>query len=351
MFELSFTLPDFVLKNTTQDYLWALGTFGGILIVLYIFKLIIIKKLGNWAERSTAALDDEIVKAVQNIGLLFYVLIALQLGLRFLQIPELLSSVLYYITLIVVVFNITKALNVLITYGIKSLARTNGKDENASIIKILIKFSKGVLWIIALLLVLSNLGYNISSLLAGVGISGIAIAFALRSILEDLFSAFSIYFDKPFEPGDFIEVGNNRGTVQSIGLKSTRLKTLFEGEELVISNKELTKARIRNYKKMERRRRTFEFGVVYRTSTKTLEKIQSLVKDIIKSIDGIEFERVYFTEFEDSSLKFEVVYYVDSPDYEDALAAQQEINLKLHKKFNEEDISMAFPTQTIHLEQ
>ena len=203
---------------------------------------------------------------------------------------------------------------------------------------------------IAFLLVLSNLGYDISSLLAGVGISGIAIAFALRSILEDLFSAFSIYFDKPFEPGDFIEVGKDRGTVQSIGLKSTRLKTL-EGEELVISNKELTKSRVHNYKKMKKRRRTFEFGVTYDTNTKTLREIQNIVKQIIKDIDKIEFDRVYFTEFGDSSLKFKAVYYVNSPEFEEALAAQQEINLQLHKKFKEENIEMAFPTQTIHLEQ
>lgn len=349
MFQLPFNLSA-LSENTIQNYLWAVSAFGGSFILFYVFKLLILKRLGKWADTSASKLDDTIIEGIEGIGTLFYFTLSLQISFQFVKFPQALEKAVYYLTLIVAVYYITRALDDVLVYGIKTIAQANGRDEEASIVQILIKFSKAVLWIIATLLVLSNLGYNISSLLAGVGISGIAIAFALRSILEDLFSAFSIYFDKPFEVGDFIVVGEDRGTVQSIGLKSTRLKTL-QGEELIISNKELTKARVHNYKKMEKRRQTFEFGVTYDTNSETLEKIQGIVKQIIKNIEEVEFDRVYFTEFEDSSLKFEVVYYVNSAEYEEALSAQQKINLQLHKKFKEKNIEMAFPTQTIHLEQ
>jgi len=338
------------LNNSPQDYLWALSTFAVTLIVFYLFRLLILKRLGKWADSSTNKIDNKLIEGIEGIGLLFYLIITLQISLQFINIPQSLEKPLYYITLIVVVYSLTKALDDFVASSVRSIARANNRDTEASIIQILIKASKGALWVISFLLVLSNLGYNISSLLAGVGISGIAIAFALRSILEDLFSAFTIYFDKPFEVGDFIVIGKDKGTVQSIGLKSTRLKTL-EGEELVVSNRELTKARVHNYKRMEKRRRTLEFGVTYDTSTKTLEKIPEIVKEIINNTDNVDFDRVYFTEFGDSGLKFEAIYYVDSPEYKDALAAQQEINLKLHQKFNQENIEIAFPTQTIHLEQ
>lgn len=336
--------------NTPKDYLWALGAFAVTFIAFYLFKITILRKLGKWTDRTTSRFDDEVIAGVENIGILFYLFVSLYVALQFIKLPGLAERLIQNATLIVVVYYITKVISRIIEHGIKALAKVQNQDEEGSIIEVLIKFSKGVLWIIAFLLVLSNLGYNISSLLTGVGISGIAIAFALRSILEDLFSAFSIYFDKPFQPGDFIVVGEDRGTVQSIGLKSTRLITL-QGEELIISNKELTKARVHNYKKMEKRRRTFEFGVTYDTNTKTLNKIPDFVEEIIKDVDLAEFDRAHFTEFGSSSLKFEAVYYVESPEFEKALSVQQEINLALHKKFSEEGIETAFPTRTVHLEQ
>lgn len=345
-----FTFPKFLLQNTTRDYLWALGAFAGTIILFNLFKIIILKRLGKWADHTTTKIDDAIIKGVEDFGFLFYVLLGLQIAFQFVKLPSLLEQTVYYLTLIVVVYYLTRGLNRLVEQGIKSMAQSKDRDQKASVVQILIRISKGALWIIAFLLVLSNLGYNITSLLAGVGISGIAIAFALRSILEDLFSAFSIYFDKPFQPGDFIVIGNDKGTIQSIGLKSTRIQTL-QGEQLIIPNQELTKARVHNYKRMEKRRRTFEFGVTYNTSSKKLERIPEMVEKIIKDTEMVKFDRVFFTEFGDSSLKFEAVYHVNSPEMKDALAAQQKINLVLKKKFNQENIEMAYPTQTIHLEQ
>jgi small-conductance mechanosensitive channel len=200
------------------------------------------------------------------------------------------------------------------------------------------------------LLILSNIGVNITSLIAGLGIGGLAIAFALQRILEDFFSSFSIYFDKPFEEGDFIIVGSDMGVVKHIGLKTTRLQTL-QGQELVISNKELTDSRVNNYKKMKKRRIVFTFGVEYSTPVAKMKKINKIVEAIFKKIEGADLDRVHFKEFGDFSLNYEIVYYVKTGDYLEYMNIQQEINLTLKQQFEKENIEFAFPSQTIYMKK
>jgi len=196
--------------------------------------------------------------------------------------------------------------------------------------------------------VLSNLGVNITSLVAGLGIGGLAIALALQSVLSDLFSSFSIYFDKPFQVGDYIIVGKHSGTVEKIGIKSTRIRA-SQGEEIVISNQELTSARVQNFKKLKERRNTTSIGVTYETSTDKLKKIPDIIKYIIEEEKNARFDRVYFTTFADSALVFDLVYYVKSDAYSVYLETQQNINFKIKEAFEKEGIDMAYPTQTIYL--
>ncbi len=195
---------------------------------------------------------------------------------------------------------------------------------------------------------LSNLGINVTSLVASLGIGGIAIALAVQNILGDLFSAFSIYFDKPFAVGDFITVGKHKGTVQNIGLKSTRIRML-QGEELVIPNKEITSGKVSNYRRMEKRRVAFKFGVVYETKTEQLKKIPEIITEIINQTKDCEAFRVHFKEFGDSSLNYNIVYYVTNNDYDVYLSAQQEINLGIKEAFEKAKIEFAYPTQTVYI--
>ncbi|MCK5590629.1 MAG: mechanosensitive ion channel family protein, partial [Candidatus Pacebacteria bacterium] len=171
---------------------------------------------------------------------------------------------------------------------------------------------------------------------------------AFQNILEDLFSSFAILFDKPFKVGDFIVVGEHKGVVQKMGIKTTRLKSTG-GEEIVISNKELTSARLQNFKKMKERRIGFNFGVTYETPTGKLKAIPGTVKDIIDSIEKARFDRSHFTQFDDSALTFETVYYVTTSDYVVYRDIQQEINLRIKELFEKDGIDMAYPTQTIYL--
>ncbi len=260
------------------------------------------------------------------------------------------SKVLDVILISWLIYQVIKVVQVFIDYGVDIFVKKEEDREAQSSISTIGKIAKWSVWLIAGLLLLSNLGVNVTSLMAGLGIGGIAIAFALQNILSDLFSSFTIYFDKPFIPGDFIIVGDHVGIVEKIGIKSTRLKAL-QGEEIVISNKELTSVRIQNFKKMKKRRIVFGFGVTYDTPLEKMKKINSIVTDIVKKEELSEFDRVHFAKFNDFSLDYEVVYYILSGNYVDYMNTHQNILFEIKRRFEEEKISMAFPTQTIHIEK
>ncbi len=339
------------LGNTLRQYLFALGAFLGILFALWVFKKIIVVRLSKLAQKTKTQLDDLAVKILSNAGWpLFYVLLSLYLALKFLSSSQTLDKFLYYGLVVIASYLAVRAIGEIIDFGEKRLIeRQEQKSQqkiDKSVIDLLSKGAKMIIWSLAVVLVLSNFGYNVSTLIAGLGIGGIAVAFALQNILSDIFASFSIYFDRPFQIGDFIVIGQDKGTVKHIGIKSTRLQTL-EGQELIISNKELTSARVNNYKKMKRRRANFTIGVTYETPTEKLKKIPKIIEKIFQEIDLVELSRVHFKEFADFSLNFEVVYYVNSKDYLDYMNSQQEINFKIKEAFGKEKIEMAYPTQTV----
>lgn len=209
---------------------------------------------------------------------------------------------------------------------------------------------KIVLWVGAVVLLLSNLGYNVTSIIAGLGIGGIAVALALQNILSDIFSSISIYFDKPFKVGDFVTINGYSGTIKRIGIKSTRIQAL-QGEEVVMSNNELTQARIQNFGSMDRKRVVLPLGVIYQTTHQQLKKIPSILKKIIDEQDGATFDRSNFESYGDSSLNFETVYYIESSDYAHYMNIQEGVNLKIFEEFEKEKIYFAYPTQTLFLDK
>jgi small-conductance mechanosensitive channel len=202
--------------------------------------------------------------------------------------------------------------------------------------------------VLGLVFLLDNLGFEISAVIAGLGIGGIAIALAAQAILGDLFSYFVIFFDRPFEIGDFIVIGDKKGNVEYIGIKTTRLRSL-SGEQLVFSNTDLTNSRIQNFRRMERRRVVFKLGVVYETPGNQLAEIPVIVKEIIDEQPDVTFDRGHFASYGDFSLNFEFVYYVMSSDYNKYMDTQQAINLKIYQEFEKRGIVFAYPTQTLYL--
>ena len=340
-----------VWNNSGQDYLTALiMAFIGI-IVLKLFKSIVLRRLKKIAAKTSTDVDDFIVNVLNQLHWPLYFLISVYIALQTLAFPGIVQQIFNSAMIIGITYYVVRVILELIDYGTTKFVHKREKDEKvheAHVIQTLARLIKGIVWAVAILMVLSNLGYNVSTLLAGLGIGGLAIAFALQNILGDIFSSISIYFDKPFEVGDFIILGDHMGVVKKIGIKSTRIQAL-QGEEIIISNRELTSTRVQNFKKMEKRRISFKFGVVYDTSNAKLKKVVEIVKDVVEKTKLADLDRVHFKEFGDFSLNFEVVYYLKSSVYNDYMDTQQEINLGIKEHFEKEKIEFAYPTQTILL--
>lgn len=214
----------------------------------------------------------------------------------------------------------------------------------------LIKFAlRTIIWSIVTLLILDNFGIDITALVAGLGVGGIAVALAVQNILGDLLGSLSIVLDKPFVVDDFIIVDGFMGSVEHIGIKTTRVRSL-SGEQLIFPNSDLLSSRIRNFKRMNERRVAFNLGVIYQTSSDQLKKIPDMIRNAIEANDQTRFDRSHFKGFGASSLDFETVYYVLTPDYAIYMDIQQAINLELFENFKEAGIEFAYPTQTLFIE-
>lgn len=341
-----------IAGNTGRDYLLAVAVFFGALIVFRVFKNTVLKALKTLAEKTKTGFDDVIIEVFESFRVPFYLFIAFYFAIKFLKPAEPAAHIIEGIFIVVIVFQIVKTLQIFINYGTSTILKLKEaedvKDEAA--IRNISFILKIALWVLAALIVLSNWGVNISSLVAGLGIGGVALAFALQHILEDIFSSFSIFIDKPFHIGDYIVIGDDRGIVEKIGIKTTRIRTL-QGQELVVPNRELTTTRVNNYKKMEKRRVLFTLGVCYETPLEKLKKVNSIIEEIIDKVDGAEADRTHFKEYADFSLNFEIVYYVTSRDYNFYMDVQQAINFAIKEAFEKEGIEFAYPTQTLFVKK
>jgi small-conductance mechanosensitive channel len=212
-----------------------------------------------------------------------------------------------------------------------------------TIVSLLVRTS---IWAVVLLSVLANLGVNITALVASLGIGGIAIALALQTLLGDLFASASIGFDKPFRTGDFIVFNDVAGTIEYIGLKTTRIRSL-SGEQIICGNTNLLQQIIHNYKRMNERRVVFFLAISFRTPVAKARQIPGLIKEIIESIDKTRFDRAHLFKFDDYSMRFEVVYYVLSSDYNIYMDIQQNVNFTLLEELDKREIRFAMPVRSI----
>lgn len=340
-----------VAGNPLIAYVAAILVFLLSTVLIKIFKLIIIGKLKKLTKKTKMAYDDLFVTLVDKIGWPFYLVSSIYISLQLLAVPDALHVLVYDLFLVVLGYYLIRSAGRVIDFGSKTLIESRkerGEKVDHGVINLLANVSKMVLWSIVILLIISNLGYDTSALLTGLGIGGIAIALALQTVLSDVFAYFSIHIDKPFRLGDFIAIGADSGVVEKIGIKTTRIRTL-QGQELVVSNRELTDSRINNFKKMEQRRIVFTFSVDAETPTAKLKKIPGLVKTLISAREHARFDRAHFQKFSDFSLVYEVVYYMKTPDYNLFMDTQQEINLGIMESLQKQGIKMPYPTQTVYV--
>lgn len=334
-------------------YLTAAGLFFGIILITKFVLMGVIARLRTLSRKTSTDLDDVVIDAFASVKMWVYAIVAAYVALSLFALPGWFETTLTALVYAAVIWQVIEIALCFVRYGTGRLVEKDEDgdgqiDPNAATASDLINLMARIaLYVFGLIFVLSNIGIEVTSLIAGLGIGGIAIAFALQGILSDLFASFSIYFDKPFRIGDFIIIGSDMGTVEKIGIKTTRLRTL-QGEELVVSNAELTTARVQNFKKMDERRIVTEFGVTYETAPEKVRAIDSLVEQIVNDVDCIRFDRVHFKSFGDSALIFELVYIVETDDYAAYMDAQEQFNLALLDAFAAEGIDFAYPTQTIY---
>jgi len=337
------------LNNRVLDYLICASIFLLAVIMIKIFKLVILKRLKKWAEKSATTLDDFVVGIFEKVVTPFLYFGAFYLSIQVLTLGAAISKAINIIGIAVITIFTVRIALLVITYGFQIYSQKIGQGSTTDhSLKGILKVIKFILWSGAVIFFLDNLGFKISAVIAGLGIGGVAIALAAQAVLKDLFSYFSIIFDRPFEIGDFIIVGDLLGTIEHIGIKTTRIRSLG-GEQLIFSNSDLTDSRVRNYKRMQKRRVVFKLGVVYSTPLKVLKEIPQVIENSIKSIKDTVFDRAHFFSYADFSLVFEVVYYVLSSDYNKYMDTQQEINFLIKEEFEKRKIDFAFPTQTVYL--
>lgn len=338
-------------ENSVLKWLVAIGMIAISIIVIKLVQHLLIRRIKKWSLKTATTWDDFLMSVVERSVIPLLYIGAVYFALQSLVFPAKVTQALHVGFLICVTYFVLKIVSAAFKkflYGV--IRRQENGQEKQKQANGLILIVNGVIWILGTIFLIDNLGYNVTTLIAGLGIGGIAIALAAQAILGDLFSYFVIFFDRPFEIGDFIVIDDKSGIIEHIGIKTTRIRTLG-GEQLVCSNTDLTNARLHNYKRLERRRVVFSLGVTYQATHQQLSDIPDLVKDIIMSKENVAFDRGHFSAYGDFSLNFEFVYYILNPEYNVYMDIQQSIYLDIFKAFEKRGIEFAYPTQTVFIQQ
>lgn len=337
------------LGNRVQHWVIALGLAVVVVAALAAVKRVIVRRLGPLAEHTPSDLDDVVIDLVRRTRSYLIVAAAVYAAALVLALPRGVERLIGALAAIAFLLQLGVWGSGIIAFAVARYARQRMAQDaaTATTMAVLSLVGRLVLWAGIFLLALDNFGVDITALVAGLGVGGIAVALALQNILGDLFAAFSIALDKPFKIGDFIVVDDFLGTVEHIGLKTTRVRSL-SGEQLIFSNGDLLSSRIRNYKQMYERRVVFGFGVPYETRPEKLAAIPALVRRIVEAQPQARFDRAHFEAYGDYSLNFEVVYYVLTPNYNTYMDIQQIINLEIYQQFQAEGVEFAYPTQILY---
>ncbi len=344
------------LNSTAKQWVISLSVLLGLIFFFKIIFWVIIAYFKRLAKKSATSIDDFVVAVIEGVRPPVYYFIAFYLASLFLTISAPVVKTIHSIFIIVIVWQLSfvtiKIINHIINLQIDKIGKNNPGQK--TILKFLKQIFNGAVWIIAGLMILANLGVNVSSLVAGLGIGGLAVALALKNILTDIFSSFSILIDKPFVVGDFIGLNDKQqGTVKKIGIKTTRLETR-DGQELIVANKKLTEQVVQNFRGKggkKKRNISFTLGVTYETPAEKLEAIPKLITEIIKKQSNADLEKVVFDSFGDFSLNFKILVAIDEKNGIKLSNVKNDINYSIFKTFAKEGIDFAYPTQTVFVKK
>jgi len=343
------TLKWILLGNSSQDWLTALLIFCLTFLIFILLRRTLVRRFQSIAADKENDVDLFIADLLKKTKPAVIFFLALYLGSLVLTLQGDILEFLRTATIVVVILQFAFWGVSVIDFAVKRRIKAEPEEEavNATTLGALSMVIKIALWSVVILLILENItGMEMSALVAALGVGGIAIALAVQNILGDLFSSVSIALDKPFVIGDIISVGEFSGTVEHIGLKSTRIRSLT-GEQIVFSNSDLLSSRVRNLSCMQRRRVSFIIGVDANTPYQKLEGIPDILQEIVQGNDQVTFDRACLREIGDYALNFEVIYFVEVPEVRAHVDLQHVINMAVLKRFGEEGIEMPYPTQKI----
>lgn len=345
------------LGNPAGSWLLALFTFAGIVLGEWVLRKVVVRRLRVLARKTETEWDDFLTGFLtRRINSIVAAGIGIYAGSFWLTVPELVDRLIYI--LFIASVTIYGALFVIALIDFLLMRRLlPAVEEKVSDIELRARRTlfrtisvivKVLIWPLVVIIILDNLGYDVTGLLAGLGVGGLAIGLALQNVLQDVIASFSIQIDKPFVVGEFIKVGDKMGTVEHIGIKTTRIRSLT-GEELSIPNRVLTDSIIHNYGRLEERRATFKIGIIYETPVEKVQKVPEILREAVESVELTRFDRAFFVAFGDFSLDFELVFWVRTSSYNEYLTRVQEVNLNIMRRFAEEGIEFAYPTQVIYV--
>ena len=336
------------LGNSLRQYAVSLGAFLPLLLGIILTKRLVSGRLRVLAERTEGKFHDALAHLLAQIRAPELALLAFYLCVRHLRFPHESGRLLHLGVILVLTYRGVRILQEVVDFLIDELAFSGEGEDPARRVAFrnIAYLVNGLLWLAGLLFALANLGINVSALLAGLGIGGIAVALAAQAILADLFSAVAIYLDKPFSVGDAIEIDAVFGVVEHIGVKTTRVRAL-SGEVLVFANSYLTAKKIGNFQRLRERRIVVNFTVPFQTENAKLKRIPKSVSGIVAATEGTRFDRAHFKKFAESGFEFELVYFVLSPDYTRYMDLNQSIHFAILDLFDKEGVQFAHPTRTL----
>lgn len=334
--------------NSLTRWTIAIGVGVVLILVLRIIASLVARQLKRMADGTDTQLDDLVADLLDRTKFLFVLIVAVWGGSYALNLPERADNLIHTLLILGLLVQAGFWGTAIVGYFLaRYRERAAEEDPGVATAMGAVGFLVRVgVWSVVTLVALDTLGVDITTLVAGLGVGGIAVALAVQNVLGDVFASVSIILDKPFVVGDFIILGDHAGVVENVGLKTTRIRSL-SGEQLVISNSDLLSSRIRNFRRMNERRVVFEVGVVYGTPADKLKTAPELIRAAIESRDNARFDRSHFKSFGGSALVFETVYFMTVPDYNAYMDTQQAINLELYERFEEEGLEFAYPTQTL----
>jgi small-conductance mechanosensitive channel len=331
--------------NSIQDYLIAAGIIVVGCLFIRVLKSTILRRIQRWAEKTETKNDNYIIDSVARFAIPILYYLVIYSGLNYLEWNSKAERVVGIAVGVVVLFFSVRFVSSMIHLAVRNymLRHDQGEQKVKQLAGLMILVNIA-LWIAGTVFFIDNLGYNVTTIITGLGIGGIAVALAAQNILGDLFNYFVIFFDRPFEVGDFIVVDDKMGSVEYIGIKTTRIRSL-SGEQLIISNSNLASSRIHNFKRQEQRRVVFTIDIAYETSVEKLRRLPDEFKAIILAQPLTTFDRAHFALYKEWSLRFEIVYFVNTSDFNKYMDIQQEINFQIYELLQRMEIGFAMPTQ------